>query len=221
VKAKCVHNRAALVKASRNVVDFVGNMEMPRWGDENKEPVGAYAIALRHKLGHYMQHRVEQQWSTRSHQCNTSGTKSPPQPSKDLNAERLEYPEETLTPEERRSNIQQSNILEVDETAGMAAEIDEISKNTADDGPSGDESANDGPSGDESEAEPMDVEDDAVYAKRHDEDMETNGPDKGESEKMANADWEHWENQQNRRRIEKTSCGTRPKHMRRPSDQIT
>jgi hypothetical protein len=54
VKAKCVHDRAALARASRNAVDFVGNMEMPRWNDEHKEAVEAYAIALRHKLGRWI-----------------------------------------------------------------------------------------------------------------------------------------------------------------------
>ena len=41
----------------------------------------------------------------------------------------------------------------------------------------------------ETEAEPMDVEEDDVYAKRHDEDVQTSGPDKTESEKTANDDW--------------------------------
>jgi hypothetical protein len=45
-------------------------------------------------------------------------------------------------------------------------------------------------SGGESEPEPMDVEDDAVYAKRCDGDMEISGTDKIESEKMANDDWD-------------------------------
>ena len=49
--------------------------------------------------------------------------------------------------------------------------------------------SNDSRDGD-SEAEPMDVEDDAVYAKRHGDNMEVSGPDKEESEQMANADWE-------------------------------
>ena len=39
-------------------------------------------------------------------------------------------------------------------------------------------------------AEPMDVEEDTVYAKRYDDDMEISGPDKTESEKMANDDWD-------------------------------
>jgi hypothetical protein len=82
------------------VVDFVGNMEVPRWSNENKEPVGAYAIELRHQLGHYMQHQVEHPPSSVEHIRHEA-----PPPAKDPNAERLEYPEETLTPEERKSNI--------------------------------------------------------------------------------------------------------------------
>jgi hypothetical protein len=77
-KVKCVQEQAALAKASRNVVDFVGNMEVLSWSDENKESVEAYAIELRHQLDYHMQHRVKhppcpQQWST-------SGTKPHPQP---------------------------------------------------------------------------------------------------------------------------------------------
>jgi hypothetical protein len=91
----------------------------------------------------------------------------------------LEYPEETLTPEERRTNI-----LDIVETAGLAAEINEIPKKVSMD------MGNDGSDGSEAEAEPMDVEEDEVYAKRYGDDMETSEPDKKESEKMANADWE-------------------------------
>jgi hypothetical protein len=36
-KNKCVLEQAALAKASRDVVDYVGNMEMPKWSDDNKE----------------------------------------------------------------------------------------------------------------------------------------------------------------------------------------
>jgi hypothetical protein len=43
--------------------------------------------------------------------------------------------------------------------------------------------------GEESEPEPMDVEDDAVYAQQYDADMDVSGPDKEESEKLANEDW--------------------------------
>jgi hypothetical protein len=157
------------------VVDFVGNMEMPRWSNENKESVEAHAIELRHQLGRHMQHRVKHPPSSVEHIRHEA-----PSPAKDPNAEYLEYPEEALTPEERTSNT-----LEIDETAGMAAEIEEISKQVSMD------TANNGTSDEESEAEPMDVEDDAVYAKRHDDDMEISGPDKVQSKKMANAGWEH------------------------------
>jgi hypothetical protein len=51
------------------------------------------------------------------------------------------------------------------------------------------DTATNGLSDDELEAEPMDVEDNAVYAKRHDDDMEVSGLDKGGSDKMANDDW--------------------------------
>jgi hypothetical protein len=47
-----------------------------------------------------------------------------------------------------------------------------------------------GDSGGETEPEPMDVEDDSVYAKRRDEDMDISGADKIASEKMANDDWD-------------------------------
>jgi hypothetical protein len=36
-KAKCVRERGGLAKASRNVVNFVGNMQMPKWSNGNKE----------------------------------------------------------------------------------------------------------------------------------------------------------------------------------------
>jgi hypothetical protein len=59
-KNKCVLEQAALAKASRDVVGYVGNMEMPKWSDDNKESVvEAYAIALRYQLGYYMKHRVQ------------------------------------------------------------------------------------------------------------------------------------------------------------------
>jgi hypothetical protein len=146
-KAKCVPERGALAKASRDVVDFVGNMQMPKWSDGNKEAVEAYAIELRHQLGYYMQHRVKFPPAAEEH----IRYEAPP-PAKDPNAERLKYPEETLTPEERRTNI-----LDVDETAALASEIEEISKKVSMD------TATNGSSDDESEAEPMDVEDDALY----------------------------------------------------------
>jgi hypothetical protein len=88
-------------------------------------------------------------------------------------------PSPAITPEERRTNI-----LEIDETAGMVAEIEVISKKVSMD------TSNNGSSDEESEAEPMEVEDDEVciYAKRYDDAMEASGSDKIESEKMANAD---------------------------------
>jgi hypothetical protein len=65
----------------------------------------------------------------------------------------------------------------------MAAEIDNISKKGVTMAMDVEEP------GDDTEPEPTDVEDDAVYAQRHDDDMEVSGPDKTESEKMANGDW--------------------------------
>jgi hypothetical protein len=147
-----------------------------------------------------MQHRVKHPPSAVEH----IRPEAPP-PAKDPNAERLEYPEETLTPEERKTNI-----LEIDETAGMAAEIDEISKKVA-----MDTAPNDSHDGD-SEAEPMDVEDDAVYAKRYDDDMEVSGPvfrTKKSRSRWRTPTGNSWERQQTLRRIEKISCGTRLKHM--------
>jgi hypothetical protein len=41
----------------------------------------------------------------------------------------------------------------------------------------------------EAKAEPMEVEDDAVYAQQHGADMGISGPDKEESEKLATEDW--------------------------------
>jgi hypothetical protein len=78
-------------------------MEMPRWSDSNKESVGAYAIALRHQLGYYMQHQVKVGVNRKQSQWTWK---------------RMKY----------------------------------------------------------------------IYAKRYDEDMETSGPDKKESEEMPNAD---------------------------------
>jgi hypothetical protein len=63
--------------------------------------------------------------------------------------------EEALIPEERTTNI-----LEIDDTAGMAAEINEISKKASMD------TANDGSSESASEAEPMDVEERVKYMPR-------------------------------------------------------
>jgi hypothetical protein len=58
-KTKCVQEQAALVKASRVVVGYVGNMEMPKWSDGNKESVELYAIELRHKLAQHLGQRVQ------------------------------------------------------------------------------------------------------------------------------------------------------------------
>jgi hypothetical protein len=41
----------------------------------------------------------------------------------------------------------------------------------------------------EAEPEPMEVEDDEVYAQKYGADMHISGPDKAESEKLANEDW--------------------------------
>jgi hypothetical protein len=41
----------------------------------------------------------------------------------------------------------------------------------------------------EAEPEPMEVEDDEVYAQKYDADMDISGPDNAESEKLANEDW--------------------------------
>ena len=73
--------------------------------------------------------------------------------------------------------------MEVDTTAALASEINVISKKVTM------STATNDTSEDEEAAEPMDVEEDTVYAKRHDDDMEISGPDKTESEKMANDDW--------------------------------
>jgi hypothetical protein len=173
VKLKCVQERAALAKASRTVVDYVGNMEMPIWSNDNKGSVEAYAIELRHHLdGYHLQQRVQHPPSSVEHIRHEA-----PPPVKDPNAAKLEYPEETLTPEERATNI-----LEIDDTAGMVAAVTKVTIDTP-------ASKNDS-SDNESEAEPMDVEDDEVYANRYEADMDVSGPVKEESERMAEADWE-------------------------------
>jgi hypothetical protein len=77
-----------------------------------------------------------------------------PLPAKDPTAEHLKCPEETLTPEERRTNTS-----EVDTTAALASEIDVISKKVT-----MSTATNDIMSEDEEVAEPMDVEEDAVYS---------------------------------------------------------
>ena len=82
-EAKCVRERGGrLAKSSRDVVDFVGNMQMPKWSDGNKEAVEAYAIELRHQLGYYMQHRVKYPPAVEEH----IRYEAPP-PAKDPNAE--------------------------------------------------------------------------------------------------------------------------------------
>ena len=94
-KAKCVLEQSALLKASRTVVAYVGNTEMPKWSDGNKEAVVSHAIELRHKLAQRLGHRVHHP-TTAEH----VRYEAPP-PAKDPEAEKLVYPEETLTPEER------------------------------------------------------------------------------------------------------------------------
>jgi hypothetical protein len=53
-KAKCVLEQSALLKAPRAVVNYVGNTEMPKWSDGNKEAVESHAIELRHKLTQHL-----------------------------------------------------------------------------------------------------------------------------------------------------------------------
>jgi hypothetical protein len=55
-KTKCVLEQSALLEASRAVVDYVGNTEMPKWSDGNKEAVESRAIELRHKLTQHLGH---------------------------------------------------------------------------------------------------------------------------------------------------------------------
>ena len=141
----------------------------------NKESVEPHAIELRHKLAQHLGQRVKYPTSSVEH----IWYKAPP-PAKDLNSDRLVCPEETLTQAERTSNTR-----EIEVTAGMAAEIGNIAKKTKVTMATGVED-----SSGESEAEPTDVEDDAVYAKRYDDDMEISGSDKIESGKMANDDWD-------------------------------
>ena len=86
------------------------------------------------------------------------------------------------------------------------------------------DTANNGSSDDESEAEPMDVEDDAVYAKRQDDDMEASGPDKGEPEKMANADWgqlgETTKSKENRENFVRDTAETKKYEKAKRSDFV-
>jgi hypothetical protein len=93
-KAKCVLEQSALLKASRIVVAYVGNTEMPKWSDGNKEAVESHAIELRHKLTQRLEQRT-QHLTTAEH----VRYEAPPS-AKDPEAEKLVYPEETLTQEE-------------------------------------------------------------------------------------------------------------------------
>ena len=52
--------QTALLKASRAVVDYVGNTEMPKWSDGNKESVESRAIELRHKVTQHLGQRGTQ-----------------------------------------------------------------------------------------------------------------------------------------------------------------
>jgi hypothetical protein len=165
---------------------------MPKWSDANKEAVEMYAIELRHQLGYYMQHRVKYPPTAEEH---IRYEASPP--AKDPKAKHLKYHEETLTPEERGTNL-----LEVDTTAALASEIEVISKkvsmNTA---------TNDS-SDDEEEAEPMDVEDDTVYAERHGDDMEASDRDKkGSRRRWRPTTGISWVRRIKRRRIKKVRTG--------------
>jgi hypothetical protein len=109
---------------------------------------------------------------------------------------RLRYP--------RRKGGPISNILEIVETAGLAAEINEISKKVSMD------TGNGGSGESELEAEPMDVEEDEVYARRYDEDMGASAArsrTKGSRRKWRTLTGSSWGDQRNRRRIVKISCG--------------
>jgi hypothetical protein len=65
------------------------------------------------------------------------------------------------------------------------------------------------------------LQDDAVYAKRHDDDMEISGSDTIESEKMANDDWDQLgETSKGKSNREKFVRDT-AKPTRRPSDLTT
>jgi len=94
-KIKCVTERGGLAKASREVVDYVGNLQMPKWAEGNRESVEMYAIELRHQLAYYFKDRVQYPPTAEEY----VPYEAPP-PAKDPNADHLTYPEETLTPEE-------------------------------------------------------------------------------------------------------------------------
>ena len=103
-KTKCVTEHAARLKASRKVVDYVGNTEMPKWSEDNKESVEAHAIELRHKLAQRLGHRVQHP-TTAAH----VRYEAPP-PAKDPEADKLVFPEETLTPDERAFNVKEVDV---------------------------------------------------------------------------------------------------------------
>jgi hypothetical protein len=89
-----VLEQSALLKASRAVVDYVGNTEMPKWSDGNKEAVEPHAIELWHKLTQLPGQRVQHP-ATAGH----VRYEAPPSAKDPKKAEKLAYPEETLTPE--------------------------------------------------------------------------------------------------------------------------
>ena len=153
-------------------MEYVGNIEMPKWSEDNKESVEAHAIELRHKLAQRLGHRVQHPTAAEHVRYEA------PPPAKDPEADKLVYPEETLTPDERASNVREVGVTRL---GGLFAEIDNISKK----GVTMDMEVED--TDEEAEAEPMEVEDDAVYAQKYEDDMQISGPDKVESAKLATA----------------------------------
>jgi hypothetical protein len=105
-KQKCVKEQADLVKAARTVVNFVGNVEMPVWNDENKQAAGA-------RIRGSTAPPAPQQRTTCIHQGVIPAIDSvefiikdePPPSALDPNADRMEYPEEAITPVEREPNM--------------------------------------------------------------------------------------------------------------------
>ena len=73
--------------------------------------------------------------------------------------------------------------MEIDMTASLTSELKEVAKKVS---ISTEDTAM---SEDEEVPEPMEVEEDSVYAKRYDEDMQVCGPDKEVAEAMAKQDW--------------------------------
>jgi hypothetical protein len=114
-KTKCVQEKSAQAKASRVVVGYVGNMEMPKWSDGNKESVEMHAIELRHKLAQYLGQRVQHPPTAVEYIRHEA-----PPPAKDPNAESLVYPEETLTQTERTSNIREIEVPRLEWRQKMA-----------------------------------------------------------------------------------------------------